>query len=287
MSVDRQATAGVGDTPPLDRRRIACMVATGLVLLLAAAMAYWTPWGLAHDGFDLRVYLEASRTVWSGGDPYGGIIPYIYSPVFAALIGPLTLLPFDAAAAIWRLGGLAALALAVRGSGPLGLAVFALPFLWASDLLSANAMAYATAAMIAVVRSPSFRTVTLYAVLVALIPKPQFLPVMIYGIVAVPGARRWVAVIGLSGVAMLAMPGYVANFARAAPIIGDAWIALPEPWTKLSAVGLTIAGLRFTRLLGPASVAMAPYLWPYALVPLGVSLVRGRRVGRVAGQRQP
>jgi hypothetical protein len=241
------------------------------LVLIAVALALRAPWGNGWDGFDFGVYMTASRRLLEGASPFYCQVNgcYVYSPAFAAAISPMTVLPGAVGLALWRFAGVASLAVATRGLGPSGLVVFCIPGLWESDIVSGNVMAYATAAMIAVVRWPSVRTVAAYAVLVALIPKPQFLPVLIYGFWRVPEARRAVVVVGALGMLMLAWPDYLGGLLHQ-PTIARADTLLPLPLAVGAALALTIAGLRWPRLLGPAAFVSAPYALPYTAVPLGL-----------------
>ncbi len=172
---------------------------------------------------------------------------------------------------------LASLGFAVRGLGWVGLLAFLAPGLWSSDLMAGNVATFATAAMVAVIRWPSVRTVVGYAVLVAVVPKPTFLPVLVYGFWHVPAARRYVVLAGVAGAAMLAWPGYLERLTLQGA--QGSSLHLPGPATKIAAVVLTLAGLRWSRLLGLASIAATPYLWPYTFTHLGVTFVRSDHRG--------
>jgi hypothetical protein len=264
---------------PWVARRAAIIVAVP-VAIVAVGEAVTAPWGSQWNGWDFRVYLTAASRLISEGSPYRcdlGAPCFLYSPAFAVLTAPLTLIPEPIAIALWRLGALAALAWSMRGTGPLGLLVFCIPGLWTSDLLVGNVSAYATAAMIAVVRWPSVRTVVGYAVLVAVIPKPQFLPVLAYGLWHVREARLPVLLIGFGGIAMLGFPGYLGSLIHQGGAIGMGNFALPEPWAKIAAIVLTIAALRWPRLLGLAAVCAALFWWDYATVPLALLVIKPGR----------
>jgi hypothetical protein len=244
----------------------------GLVALSAVWMATVAPWHVDWVGRDLSRYLAAD---------YGA--GFLYSPAFAVLVSPLRPLPFEVTVALWRIGEVAALALAVRGT-VWGWAVFLIPGFWWSELVGCNVMGYATAAMIAVIRWPSVRSVSLYAVMVALIPKPAFLPVVVWGFVVVPAARRYVLAIGAAGLAMLAWPGYL----NAILYGHEGWMAnlrWPQPWGYLAAAAVTLVGLRFPRLLGVAALLASPYVFPYHTTVLGTLFTRPGSAGSTSESR--
>lgn len=242
-----------------DYRFIARWTWFGLVAAGALYIASTAPWNAEWSGRDLSRYLEADYAT--------GLL---YSPAFAALVAPLRALPFPLVVALWRVAEVAALVLAVRGT-TLSWAVFLIPGLWWSELVTCNVMGFGTAAMIAVLRWPSVRNVTLYAVMVALIPKPSFLPVLAWAFVTVPTARRWVILAGIGGLLMLAWPGYLNAIltVNEGHLANFRWV---QPWGYLAAGILTLIGLRFPRLLGVAALVATPYVFPYSSVVVGASL---------------
>lgn len=262
----------------------------GVILILSAG--YHVRWSLMGEwsGYDFAVYMRAAEQMVATGSPYLSSEPlFLYSPPFALLTAPLTALPFEVALAVWRIASIAALALALRGSRPVAYLIFALPFL-GTDLLVGNTTTFAMAGMIAVIRWPSVRTVVGYAVLFVLIPKPQFLPVLVYGVWHVRAARLPALAVAGAGASLLLWPGFIDAMTRQTGAIGLGDYFLPEPWAKLAAVALTVAGLRWPRLLGPASVCAAFYWWAYNLLPLGLVLVQpgatGERESALAGVRR-
>lgn len=265
----RKAAAPVGTAAWVPLLTSALVV---VILTLAVGYLRWPPLN-ELNGYDFSVYMRAAEQMLATGSPYlEAKPPFVYSPAFALAVTPLTALPLDVALAVWRLASGVALVAALHGSRPLAYLIFALPF-FEADLLVGNTTTFALAAMIAVIRWPSVRTVVGYAVLVALIPKPQYLPVLIYGLWHVREARLPVLPVGAVGAVMLLWPGYIDALTRLTEVIGAGHYPLPEPWAKVAAVGLTVAGLRWPRLLGPASVCAAFYWWAYSLLPLGLLLV--------------
>lgn len=247
--------------------------------LLTVAAALYSAW----DTVDLAVYLEAGRRFASGLSPYGFELPPIgalfrYSPVFAGAMAPLSSLPFDVVALGWRLGEVALLALSVRGLGWLGVAIVVNPLV-VLDLSVVNVATLFLAAMIMVVRWPSVRTITLYALLVLLIPKPTLLPVLAWGLWRVRAAWLPVAGVGATGLAMvLLMPDFGHAILTGDRIFGMLQnLAFLPVWLIAVLMGLsvvlTVLSVRWPRLLGPASVLASPYYFSYSLVPLLLSLV--------------
>lgn len=247
--------------------------------LLAVGAVLYSAW----DSVDLAVYVEAGRRFGAGLSPYGFELPPIgalfrYSPMFAAGMAPLSGLPFPAVALGWRLVEVALLALSVRGLGWLGVAIVVNPLV-VLDLSVANVGTLFTAAMIMVVRWPSVRTVTVYALLVLLIPKPTLLPVLAWGLWRVRAAWLPVGAVAAAGVALIAL---VPDFGHAI-LTGDRIfgmlqnLAFVPAWLVAAlmamSVVLTVLSVRWPRLLGPASVLASPYYFSYSLVPLLVSLV--------------
>lgn len=238
------------------------------VAVYVAAQAW--PFSQFHyDGFDFRVYMGAARAF---PEPYvctGGFAGcYLYSPAFALLVSPLAWLPQDVGLGLWRLGAIAALVAATWRAWPLGLLVFCIGPLWQNDLAAGNVMAYATALMIAVIRWPSVGTAVAYAVFVAVVPKPQFLPVLAYAFWRVSEARLPIIGAGFFGLVMLAWPGYLpALMAQSSRQMAPPML----PFAVMAPVvlGLTLAGFRFPRLLGVASLLASPYALPYNAVTLG------------------
>ena len=267
--------------PRLVDHRVLALVC---VVLTVVAVAY-----SAWDSVDLAVYVEAGRRFAAGLSPYGFALPPIgalfrYSPVFAAGMAPLSGLPFPLVAAGWRLLEVGLLALSVRGLGWLGVAIVVNPLV-VLDLSVGNVGTLFLATMIMVVRWPSVRTVTAFALLVLLIPKPTLLPVLAWGLWRVRAS--WVPVAGV-GVAGLVMVLLVPDFGHAI-LTGDRIVGMLQnlafvpPWIvgilMASSVALTVASVRWPRLLGPASVLASPYYFSYSLVPLLLALVPGPETG--------
>jgi hypothetical protein len=246
-----------------------------LVWVWYATFVGLAAWGLysalaasAWDGFDLGIYLEAAGRWPTPYDcpPTGSC--YRYSPGFALLTTPLTLVPFEVALAAWRIAGVACLALALARLHPaVVLGVILSPWVIA-DLSVGNTTTFALAAMVAVLRWPSVRTAVLYAALVALVPKPSFLPVLALVLWQHAETRRPVAVVGAFGAAMLLWPGYIAALGTADRIMGgtSASDGIPAAMTAVlvaSGLACLVLATRWPRLVGPASVLVSAYWYPY------------------------
>jgi hypothetical protein len=81
--------------------------------VFAGALAFASEPLLTGRGTDFRAYLEAANALRAGHDPYAGTYPYLYPPLVAVALVPLTFIPPVAAAWIWAAASAAALALAV------------------------------------------------------------------------------------------------------------------------------------------------------------------------------
>ncbi|MFI5119182.1 MAG: glycosyltransferase 87 family protein [Thermoanaerobaculia bacterium] len=81
-----------------------------VLAVFAAALAFAAEPLLTGRGTDIRNYLEAARALRAGHDPYAGIYPYLYPPLLAVVVVPLTFLPSGAAAWVWATASAAALA---------------------------------------------------------------------------------------------------------------------------------------------------------------------------------
>ncbi len=99
---------------------------------------------LSGRGTDFRAYFEAAGALRAGRDPYAGVFPYLYPPLLAVVLVPLTLLPAAAAAWLWAAASAAALAasaaLVAKGSTRVLLVALAFaPFAATQWNLQANA----------------------------------------------------------------------------------------------------------------------------------------------------
>jgi len=120
------------------RTRLLVLAVFGVALGFAAEPL------LTGRGTDLRAYLEAAAALRAGHDPYAGVYPYLYPPLLAVVLVPLTFLPPPAAAWLWAAASAAALAasaaLVARGSARiLVLALLFAPFAATQWNLQANA----------------------------------------------------------------------------------------------------------------------------------------------------
>jgi hypothetical protein len=119
------APDGTRGAPRVSARRLAVPLSAGLALaglvVLALAIGGWATSHPAGWGYDFRAYFEAALRLIATGSPYqsetldgpfrpgpGGL--YLYSPIPALLLVPITPLGLDAATLVWlgiRVAGLA------------------------------------------------------------------------------------------------------------------------------------------------------------------------------------
>jgi alpha-1,2-mannosyltransferase len=99
---------------PFPRRRAFFI----LIAALAATVLLLQTWHTAHrpQGNDLTCYLLASRALLHGGDPYriASPFPFVYPLLLPLALAPLTLVPYDAAVALWFAANLVCLIAALR-----------------------------------------------------------------------------------------------------------------------------------------------------------------------------
>ena len=84
-----------------------------LVLLVFAVALAFAAWPLlVGRETDFTAYVGAARALRAGQDPYLSVPPYLYPPLLAALLVPLTFVPVKGAAWGWAVASAAALATA-------------------------------------------------------------------------------------------------------------------------------------------------------------------------------
>lgn len=252
---------------------LAAEIAT-LVGIVLVGRLFFDDW----INLDVEVYVEAGRRFAAGQGLYDWAAPggwtFRYSPAFAALMAPLSGVPFEVASVAFRLLGLTALAWSLRGLGWLIPIVLLSPGV-VFDQVPGNVMSYALAAMVAVLRRPGVAAVTLYALLILLVPKPVFLPVLLWGLVRVPRALVPVGAIATAGAAMLLLDHAFADGLLKASwewghtlvpgLVLPAWLVVAS---LVAGAACAIAALRSWRFLAPASVLTSPYFYGYAFAPL-------------------
>jgi len=259
------------------RRAAIPIVVIGVLLTTFVFGVRWS-W----SGFDLGVYLEAGRRLAAGQDPYAFTQPpidamYRYSPEFAAAMAGLSALPYSVVAVGWRLLAVGLLALSVRGLGWRGVLILVNPLI-VLDLAVGNVATIMLAAMIAVVRWPTARTLTAYALLVIVIPKPTLLPVLAWGLWTIHPARMPVTVMLAVGMVTLLYPEFGSGLLSGSHIFGMTqtlnFVPASLVWAALATGGLlTILSIRLPRLLGCAAVLVTPYYFNYGWIPLLLILV--------------
>lgn len=115
-----------------------------VLAIFAVSFAFAAVPLVAGREMDFRNYLEAAAALRAGHDPYAGTTPYLYPPLLALALVPLTFLPPAAAAWIWVAASAAALAASagIIAKGSLRVLVLGLlfaPFAVAQWNLQANA----------------------------------------------------------------------------------------------------------------------------------------------------
>ncbi|MFI5197219.1 MAG: glycosyltransferase family 87 protein [Thermoanaerobaculia bacterium] len=83
-----------------------------VLLVFAVALAFAAAPLLSGRQTDFTAYVEAARALRAGKDPYLGVPPYLYPPLLAVLLVPLTFVPVKVAAWGWAVASAAALATA-------------------------------------------------------------------------------------------------------------------------------------------------------------------------------
>jgi hypothetical protein len=115
-----------------------------VLAVFAVALAFAAEPLLTGRGTDFRAYVEAAGALRAGHDPYAGVYPFLYPPLLAVVLVPLTFVPPAGAAWIWAAASAAALAasarLVAKGSARvLLLALLFAPFAATQWNLQANA----------------------------------------------------------------------------------------------------------------------------------------------------
>lgn len=259
-------------------RRILERVVVGLAIV--ANFFFLVPTLIAFSGnpepFDWRVLRDASSSVLSGRDPFGG--SYLWSPIWAALFAPLAW----AGLWIWRLLHVAAvLALPTWRLRLLALASF--PFWF--DVLLGNTMTFIAVAAVWAMRG-SRVAATAYLGLVLLIPRPLLLPVAVWLLTI---HRRWIvpfALAALGQLVVLAHVGLLEPWLRklmstASTEVGTAINFAPSAFIGLAwfPIGLALGIVVFIRgRVGLASILLSPYWLPYYFLMGLVDFAERRRV---------
>jgi hypothetical protein len=121
-----------------------------LVLLVFAVALAFAAWPLlVGRETDFTAYFGAARALRARQDPYLGAAPYLYPPLLAVLLVPLTFVPLKLAGWVWAVGSAGAFATAAflvaressRSVLVLVLALFFAPFAATQWNLQANAFA--------------------------------------------------------------------------------------------------------------------------------------------------
>lgn len=241
-------------------------------------------------GTDALAYWQAGRAILDGsalyaGDP-GATAAYLYSPLFAQLVAPASLLPSVAFVWLWRLLEVGCLRLVLGSWARAGLAILVFPPVLI-ELAFGNVNLVVAAVCALAMRGRAAATSVPLAV------KLTGLPLVPLAFVADRrGFLAGLVVAALAvGISILVAPGPWADFAA---FLGRA----PEPtwWTNLSrgtpllprlvlALALGVAAIRWRRLAPIAVVIGLPIVWLTSLSIL-VAVAAPLRAGdAVAGQR--
>ncbi len=235
---------------------------------------------------DWDQYVNAARRLTIGGlyavtDTYA----YHYSPILAALFGPLSLLGTVG----WRLLHLAA-AIAMP-TWPMRLVALTSWPLW-YDIEAGNLVIFVVVAATWALRGNGLASAA-YLLLVILVPRPLMVPVAAWLLWTRPGLRVPFAIAFVVHSLAVAATGWGPEWVAALLAAGGD-VAIPSnigpsrfigmlPWIVIGlpvAVWLTARGR-----LGLASLAASPYWLPYYLLVLLLELLPHRRTLEPAGGR--
>jgi hypothetical protein len=243
--------------------------------------------GLILDGapaVDWNQYVDAARRLTSG-DLYAvtDTYAYHYSPIIAALFGPLSLLGTVG----WRLLHVAA-AIAMPTWPMRLLALGSWPFWY--DVEAGNLMVFVVLAAAWALRG-SRLVAGAYLVFLLLVPRPLMLPVAVWLLWKHPGLRVPFAIAFVAHAVAVLATGWgpewmMAMFAAGGDIaipsnVGPSRFIGMLPWLV---IGLPLAVWLTTRnRLGLASLAASPYWLPYYLLVMLLELPARRRSAEVVG----
>jgi len=202
--------------------------------VFSVALAFGAEPLVTGRGTDFRAYVEAASALRAGHDPYAGVHPYLYPPLLAVLLVPLTSLPAPAAAWLWAIASAAALAasaaLVAKGSTRvLALALVFAPFAATQWNLQANAFVLLLLVLARARLDRGFEAGggALLGLSIALKP---------FGLLAAPAlalAGRWRAALAAAGAALvpfvLVVPftgvaGAAASADAVKRILGASWV---------------------------------------------------------------
>ena len=258
-----------------------------VLLVFAVALAFAAAPLLMGRGTDFRNYLEAAGALRAGHDPYAGVYPYLYPPLLAVVLVPLTFLSPAAAAWIWAAASAAALAasagLVARGSlRVLVLALLFAPFAATQWNLQANAFVLLLLVLARERLDRGFETGggALLGLSIALKP---------FGLLAAAVlvlAGRWRAGLAAAGAALLSFALVVpfTGLTGAAAAAGAVKRILSSSWVETYGANVSLNG-SLDRFLPDGAgaerhgaVGLAIVGWTFALVAAGA--VGGARAGK-------
>lgn len=256
-----------------------------LLAVFAASLAFAAEPLLTGRPTDFRAYLEAASALRAGHDPYAGVHPYLYPPLLAAVLVPLTFLPPAAAAWAWAAASAAALAgsaaLVAKGSARvLLLALVFAPFAATQWNLQANAFVLLLLVLARARLDAGFeaRGGALLGISIALKP---------FGLLAAVTlvlSGRWRASLAAAGVALF-------SFALVVPFIGPAGVPgalgssariLSSSWVETYGGNVSLNG-SLDRLLPRGAGASRHRAVGFAIAAWTVALVAAAAAGAGRG----
>ena len=294
--------SALGPTRTVSTALLVALAAMLLVTLVAAT-------GSGRLGADFNAsYLDAANSLRSNGTPYSSEVerPYVYPPVLAELIVPLTFIPDDVASFLAFLGSLAAIMGALALVGVRDVRCFAATVIWApawNSLEMANVTAALTLLTALTWRYRERAVSAAGALGLALCVKLFLWPLLVWsaatrrlgtaalalGIAAVALLVSW-AVIGFDGFTSYPDQLGEVEFSKSYSFVGIASVLGFDPFFGRIAM-VVVGGALLTAVgyLGQrgddvrsfscavvAALALSPVLWLHYLVLLAVPLAIGR-----------
>lgn len=259
-----------------------------VLAVFVTALAFAAEPLLTGRGTDFRAYLEASAALRAGHDPYAGVRPYLYPPLLAFVLVPLTSLPPASAAWIWAAASAAALAASAArvAKGSMRVLVLALlfaPFAATQWNLQANAFVLLLLVLARDRLDRGFEAGggALLGLSIALKP---------FGLLAVAAlvvAGRWRAALAAAGAALLPFALVVpfTGLTGAAGAFGSAKRILASSWTETYGGNVSLNG-SLDRLFPEGAGASRQRAVGLALAGFTVALVAAAGAGAARGGKR-
>ena len=284
------------------------LVAMAAVLLGLLASAV----GATRLAFDFRdVYLPAAEAVLAGGSPYdpvalGSDLPYVYSPLLAELLVPLTILPVSVASALAALASLAAIWLALAVVGVRDARCYGAVVVWApgwNAVEMANVSAALALALALLWRHRDAWPRSGFALGVSLALKPILSPLLLW-LAVTRRVHAAVLAVGVAGALVLASWSAIGfaglfgfperlgevDFEDSYSLVGMSVALGVDPWVGRVAMIVTGSALLVAAavlgrrgdefasflLATVAALALVPVVWLHYIVLLAVPLAISR-----------